>query len=513
MKLITVDQIRAIEKEADAHGLSYRQMMLNAGHGLAQSILIRFEDGENKTALGLVGSGNNGGDTLVALTELIQHGWQAVACLVKSRPKDDEWLNDFQRQGGIVINASQNTDFKEVEDALKKSMVLLDGVIGIGFRLPMEAPVGDFLRRVAAFPTRPFTIAVNCPSGVDCASGEAAVECIPADLTVCMAAVKTGLLRFPAFQFVGELETVDIGLPHDLQAWSGIRDQVADPEMVAGWLPTRPLNAHKGSFGTAMLAAGSRAYTGAVLLAGRAAYRMGIGLLRIAIPASIHSTLAGHLPEATWLLLPELDGNISAEAAPILKNNLEKVNALLLGPGWGTGESTLQFLQQLLKTEQLPPLVVDADGLRLLAKIPDWDKHLPRGSVLTPHPGEMSALTSLEVNVIQQDRLEIARKYALQWGQVVVLKGALTVIASPQGYVVVVPVATPALARAGTGDVLAGMLTSLLAQGMDSFQTAVCASWVHARAGLLVAQWLGSAVSVLASDVIESIPQVLASLE
>lgn len=522
MKLVTVDQMRALEKEASRRGLSYVQMMLNAGRGLADLIIERFQDCENKTILGLVGSGNNGGDTLVALTELTQKGWKPTAYVVKPREKGDQRLKEFRDAGGKVVSAQEDVSFQKLKRHLEKSVVLLDGVLGTGIKLPLNGQVVETLRTVADFQPKPFTIAVDCPSGVDCASGDAAHECIPADLTVCMAAVKTGLLRFPAFNFVGELETVEIGLPQDLTAWGNSCDQVIDSQLVASLLPPRPLDAHKGSFGTAMLVAGSVNYTGAPLLAGRAAYRMGAGLLRIGIPEPLYIPLAGQLPEATWLVLPHTDGVINPEAAERIKQNINKVTALLLGPGLGTAQTTFNFLKDLLsKNNQptgledvhLPPMVVDADGLRLLVQILDWHKLLPQSTVLTPHPGEMAAMCGLEIETIQHDRLEIARRFAVQWGQVLVLKGALTIIASPQGQAMIVPLASPALARAGSGDVLAGMITGLMAQGLSGFHAAVSAAWIHARAGMLAAQWLGSSVSVLASDVIEAIPQVLNSLE
>jgi hydroxyethylthiazole kinase-like uncharacterized protein yjeF len=522
MKLVNVDKMRALEREAVSTGLSYVQMILNAGRGLADLIAERFQDSKNKNILGLIGSGNNGGDTLVALTELTKKGWRSFAYLVKQRANDDDCLKEFRESGGKVISIQEDVGFIKLKRLLMKSAVLLDGVLGTGIQLPLNEQVAATLLAVGNFNPQPFTIAVDCPSGVDCTSGDAAQECIPADLTVCMAAVKVGLLRFPAFNFVGELETVEIGLLPDLTNWEKSCDQVINSQMVAKLLPSRPLDAHKGTFGIAMLVAGSINYTGASLLAGRAAYRVGTGLLRIGIPEPLYAPLAGHLPEATWLILPHTNGMINFEAGERIKQNLNKVTALLLGPGLGMDSITLNFIKDLLsknhlsmgqKDVHLPPLVVDADGLRLLAQIPDWDKLLPQSTVLTPHPGEMAALCGMKIESIQNDRLEVARRFAVQWGQVLVLKGALTAIASPLGQIMIVPLASPALARAGSGDVLAGMITGLMAQGLSGFDAAVSAAWIHARAGLQAAQCLGSSSSVLASDVIEAIPQVLKSLE
>lgn len=513
MKIVTVEQMHALEQEAVARGLSHRQMMLNAGRELAINILVRFYETENRVALGLVGSGNNGGDTLIGLTNLIERGWKAAAYLVKPRPKEDEWLVAFQRRGGKVLHEEMDEGFNKLNEWLEKAVVLLDGVLGTGMRLPLEKRAAEVLGYVSAFSDRPYTVAVDCPSGVDCENGQVAAQSIPADLTLCMQAVKTGLLRFPAFAFAGEISLAELDFPEDLPTWKSVQDQAMDALLVSDWLPRRELDSHKGDFGTMMMMAGCRNYPGAVLLAGRAAYCTGLGLLRIAIPSSLQTLLAGHLPEATWLPVPEEDGSFSSKSAITVQNHMEKVNVCLIGPGLGQEGAAADFIQKFIEIPKLPPLVVDADGLRHLAKISGWHQQLPRGSVLTPHPGEMAALTGLKVEIIQQDRMETARKYAIQWGAVVVLKGALTVVASPDGQVMVVPIATPALAKAGSGDVLAGMLAALIAQGMESFHAAGAAAYMHARAGKLAAEELDTATSVLASDVIQAIPQVLSMLE
>jgi NAD(P)H-hydrate epimerase len=384
----------------------------------------------------------------------------------------------------------------------------------------------------------PFVVAVDCPSGVDCDSGEAADETIPADLTVTMAAVKDGLLKNPAYELTGDLLVAEIGLDEKVESWMRIKREVANEETVSAILPERPSDAHKGTFGTALIAAGSVNYTGAALLAGEAAYRVGAGLVTLAVPAPLHSALAGQLPEATWILLPHEMGVISAGAADVLAKNFERATALLIGPGFGTEDTTKEFIENLLtgkvgskksaarigfvhgesekkaeKNEILPPMIFDADGLKLLAKITDWAKVLPAPAVLTPHPGEMSALTGLTVDEIQADREGVAARFAKQWGHVVVLKGAFTVIASPDGRLTVIPVATAALARAGTGDVLAGLIVGLRAQGVGAYDAAVAGAWIHARAGLEAADELGGTASVLAGDVLGSVADVLSDLD
>jgi hydroxyethylthiazole kinase-like uncharacterized protein yjeF len=539
MKLVTVTQMQAIEKEADSSGLTYDQMMENAGQGLADVILNLFVDEPEPEAVGLVGPGNNGGDTLVALTALLEEGWKAKAYLVKR--KKDALVKRFIEAGGEVI-AGENA-FEKLAEAIETAEVLLDGVLGTGVKLPLKKDVAELLAEVndildSLEEDAPLVVAVDCPSGVDCDSGEVAEEVIPADITVMMAAVKQGLVKLPAFEYVGELKAVDIGLPADLPSLQAVAAEVAEEESVGALLPERPLEAHKGTFGTALIAAGSVNFTGAALLAGEAAYRVGAGLVTLAVPAPLHGALAGQFPEATWVLLPHEAGRISETAADVLAKNFEKASALLIGPGFGTEATTKVFLEDLLagrsaqkkaparigfihqensptseSEAKLPPLVIDADGLKLLAQIKDWASKLPPLSILTPHPGEMSVLTGLSKEEIQENRQTVALKYAKEWGHVVVLKGAFTLIAAPDGRLTLIPVATPALARAGTGDVLAGLIVGLRAQGLDAYAAAVAAAWIHAQAGLYAADDLGTTASVLASDVLNSVPDVLSDLE
>ncbi|MBN2118624.1 MAG: NAD(P)H-hydrate epimerase [Anaerolineales bacterium] len=540
MKLVTVSQMQAIEKEADAGGLTYDQMMENAGQGLADIILSLYADDGEAEAVGLVGPGNNGGDTLVTLSALAAEGWKARAYLVKR--KKDDLVKRFLEAGGEVL--TRENPFEQLAEAIETADVFLDGIFGTGIKLPLKKDIAELLSEVNDVLDGldalrgPLIIAVDCPSGVDCDTGEVAEEAIAADLTVTMAAVKQGLLKLPAFEYVGDLEVVEIGLPADLSSFRDLKTEVADEDSVSALLPERALDSHKGTFGTALIAAGSVNYTGAVLLAGEAAYRAGAGLVTLAVPAPLHAALSGRFSEATWVLLPHEMGVISRDAAEVFAKNIERATALLLGPGFGMEDTTKEFIENLLRgkvsskraasrigfvqpesekkeetNSQLPAMIFDADGLKLLARIPDWHKLLPGHAILTPHPGEMSVLTGLSKEEIQANRQEIAGRYAKEWGHVVILKGAFTIIAAPDGRLTVIPVASPALARAGTGDVLAGLIVGLRAQGLEAFEAAVAGAWIHAQAGLYAADDLGTTTSVLAGDILDSISDVLSDLE
>jgi NAD(P)H-hydrate epimerase len=516
MKLVSVSEMQSIEHQADASGLSYVQMMENAGRGLAEAVAQRYShdsaSGLIHTAGGLIGSGNNGGDALVALAELAARNWIVSACLVRPRPGEDPLLERFVHAGGSLVPFDSMQTWLQ---SMSSEAVLLDGVLGTGARLPLKPDLAatlDLARRsLLDMPTPPHIVAVDCPSGVDCDSGEAAPECIPADLTVTMAAVKQGLLRFPAYPLVGDLILAGIGVLDEIPAWQRVCREVIDADRVRAILPPRPLDAHKGTFGTALVVAGSVSFTGAALLAGKAAYRSGAGWVTMAVPEPLHAALAGQFPEAPWLLLPHERGFIAAQSADIILRNLGKSTAILVGPGFGLEPATSEFLSNLL-APTLPPLVVDADGLKLLAKLLEWPSRLPTPAVLTPHPGEMAVLTGLSLEEIQADRIGVAERFARLWGHVVVLKGAFTVIASPAGKTAVIPVATPALARAGTGDVLAGLITGLRAQGVGAYEAATAGAWIHAQAGLRAAEKLGSTASVLAGDVLDAVAGVIGEL-
>jgi NAD(P)H-hydrate epimerase len=538
VKLYTVKEMQALEKEANTAGLSYEMMMENAGNGLAEEIKLAYSQLNNKKVIALVGSGNNGGDALVALSNLAMAKWETCAYIVRKRTEDDLLVKALLKNGGRVINIEEDPKYKRLMELLKTSSILIDGIFGTGIKLPLKKEIASILafvrESIGNQQEKIHVIAVDCPSGVDCETGEAADETIPAEITVTMAGIKSGLIKFPAAKLSGELRIASIGPIEDLQAYKNNPKCILTREIVRSFLPERAIDAHKGTFGTALIIAGSVNYTGAALLAGLAAYRSGAGLVTMAVPAPLHESISGQLPESTWILLPHELGVISADAARVVRENLDRVTAILVGPGIGLEDATMEFISNLLTegsskdhtamgfihTEaqrmsgelSQKPIIVDADGLKLMSKIKDWPTLLFNPAILTPHPGEMSVLTGLPIGDIQSNRLEIAEKYSKEWGHVVVLKGAFTIIASPDGQIAVVPVATAALAKAGTGDVLAGLIVGLRAQGVAAFEAACAGAWIHATAGVLAAKRLGNTASVIASDVLNAVPQVISDL-
>ena len=532
MLLIDPEKMKIYEEQANSGGYSFEEMMRTAGAALAQEVERRWHGLPAKKVTGLIGGGKNGGDTLIALTALHQLGWQTAAIALSTSVQPD-WISAVYLQTGSPLLAIEESN--RCAGLLADSAVVLDGILGTGFIPPMRADLAEKMKRVRKWCKGKTVVAVDCPSGVDCATGGADGNTLAASLTVCMEGIKTGLMAFPAFDYVGEICTVDVGILKYLRVNPEDADCVLDAELATRLLPPRPRQSHKGSFGTVLVCGGSANYPGAPVFTGRAAYRAGAGLVRIAVPEGIYPITAGQCLEATWLVLEDERGVIAESSARLLQKELERNACLAVGPGLGTEETTLRFLMELLtanganrktggigfvqtdarvqtKTQHFPPLVLDADGLRLLARIPEWPEALKFHAVLTPHPGEMSVLTGLPVEEIQHDRVGVCREFAAKWQQVVVLKGALTIIAAPTGRVAICPIASSALAKAGSGDVLTGLIAGLIAQGLACFEAALAGVWIHGCAGLLVAEKLGTERSVGISDILAALPPVIASL-
>jgi NAD(P)H-hydrate epimerase len=310
---------------------------------------------------------------------------------------------------------------------------------------------------------------------------------------------------------VGQLLVADIGIAD--QDFPPNLPEVATATLIAGLLPERPIFGHKGSFGKVLVTAGSANYAGAPALSARAAYRAGAGLVTVAVPASIQPVIAANVIEATYLLLAHEEGAIAEAAAAVIGQALGGYGALLVGPGLGTAPTTGRFFNALLDrlvdyADDLPPCIFDADALNLLAKEAEWWTQLPPSSILTPHPGEMSRLTGMSIQAIEADRLNVATAMAQRWQQIVVLTGAYTIVASPGGEVVVLPFANPALATAGSGDVLAGCILGLLGQKLAPFDAAVAGAYLHGLAGEMAREALWEA-GVMAGDLLDRLPLAL----
>ncbi len=546
MKLVTVQHMKAIEAASDAAGHSYDAMMDRAGAALAQVIRSRL-DVRGKRVLVLAGLGNNGGDGLVAAKHLREAGADVVCYLLKAR--DDARVAAAREAGAFIGALPDDRGLRVLRLGSNGADVIVDALFGTGARLPLPTDAHKLLNtvrsdvearrgkddglNVPAWPEpigSPLIVAVDGPSGMDFDSGALDAGALPADVSVTFAYPKLGHTRFPAAAACGELIVADIGVDPALAA--DVTLEMADARMIRPLLPARPAGAHKGTFGKVMIVGGSVHYAGAPTLAAAAAYRSGAGLVTVAAPRLALPGVSARLSEATFLPLPEEMGVVSAEAVPVLAGGLAGYRAMLLGPGLTHEKDAAAFVERLIGAQPaarrrmgfattsadaeadrvaLPALVVDADGLNILAGIDAWWARLPQSSVLTPHPGEMTRLTKLSADDIAADRIGLATKFAREWGHVVVLKGAFTVVASPDGNAVVMPFANPALATAGSGDVLAGAIAGLRAQELAAFEAALCGAYLHGLAGEIARKEIGAA-GVVAGDLLPRLPAALRAI-
>jgi len=505
-KIVTVSQMRALEAAAVAAGVSEQQLMEEAGIAAAQEAWMAVGAIEERGILILVGPGNNGGDGLVAARHLVQYGAIPYVYLLRPRSEDDPQWQALMESEVPFTTVDDDPQFERLDALLRDASAVMDALLGIGAspqERPIEGPLAEILKRINGVRSRvpaPQIVALDVPTGVDANSGYADPLAIHADLTVTFGFAKTGLYSVPGRENAGRVVPVEIGIPKEASADLPF-EELRLRDLKAA-MPARPDGAHKGTFGTVTVAAGSRRYPGAARLAAEAAARSGAGLVELASPEVIQPLLVHGLPDVVHEPLPSTDGTVDAEAARALLRALDagRSNTLLVGPGLSLTDDTRAFVRGLLSgldaIDGPSTVVFDADALNALADEPEWWSRLTAQRVLTPHPGEMARLTGRSVAEVQSSRLETASEYAKRANSVVVLKGAGTVVARPDGTARLSEAANAMLATAGTGDVLAGLIAGLIAQGIEPFDAASVAVYVHADAGRRVAETHGTAAGI-----------------
>jgi NAD(P)H-hydrate epimerase len=495
--------MRALEQRAVDAGTSLDELMQAAGLAVAQEAWLSLGVVAGRRILVLVGPGNNGGDGLVAARHLAEWEGDVVVYMLAVRDESDANLWAVRELGVPVYVASEDESYRALDDAIGRAEMVIDALLGIGRSRPITGVMAQILERLHHPHGRspaPRVIAVDVPTGVDADSGRADPLAVRADMTVTFGFAKVGLYTLPGSEYAGKVQVIDIGLPKGAE--SDVRVELPGPTWVRDRLPARPVDGNKGTFGRVLVVAGSPNYVGAARMAAEGCYRAGAGLVTIACDERVQAAVAPALPEATYL--PR------AARAEAIVDALSRYDVLLVGPGLGQSDETRALVFDVLSRvpDSVRGCVVDADALNALARVDAWSERVRARCVLTPHPGEMARLTASTVSAVQDDRLNTALRAASGWGQVVVLKGAHTIVADADGAAAVSPFANPLLATAGTGDVLAGVIAGLLAQGAPAFDAAACGVYVHAMAGEELRDDLGDR-GLLASDLLPMIPRVI----
>ncbi len=497
MKLASAAAMKELDRQAiEEQGIPSTLLMERAAAHVARAAIACAPQGSSAAIF--AGSGNNGGDGFAAAVYLRKRGWDARVLLVGDRqrmtPDCREMARRFAACGGQTVDFSP-----DCIPFCEKADVLIDAMFGTGLHRPLGGLSLQAARLMNRLPAP--TVAADISSGVAADSGEILGEAVRADRTVTFSFAKPGQFSAPGVLYSGVVEVQDIGIPQPLlDTFSGDTFAVTSRDM-QGVLPRRRRDAHKGDFGKLLILAGCRGYTGAPELAAKAALRAGAGLVSLGVPQSIYEIQAVKQREAMPFPLPDDEqGRLSLAALPEIQAHMQGSSLCLLGPGLGRAPELCKLIETLIRTAEIP-LVIDADGINAIAGNIDILRSAKSRIVLTPHAGEFARISA---GIKETSRLAAARTFAQTYGVTLVLKGLSTVTALPDGRAYLNTTGGPALAKGGTGDVLAGMLAALLAQGIEPEK----AVYLHGRAADMYAARKDE-YSMLASDLIELLPDVI----
>lgn len=505
MKIATAEQMLLCDRLTSAeYGVSSLELMENAGRGTVAAMIHHFGPLAERKVLIVTGPGNNGGDGLVIARLLLEHGARPqVVSLVPLEKLQGDAARNLERVKQLAMplyTCLEEDELSWVERLVAESDLLVDALFGTGLRSQIRGVFAAVIRcfNASGLPV----VAVDMPSGIACDAGIPQGASVQARLTCTYGLPKFAQVETPGKEYVGQLEVIDIGIPAEVVDRIGVTVEWLDHALVKSFIPKRGLASHKGTFGHLLALAGSLGKAGAAVLCGLGAARSGAGLVTIAAPKMLISVLQGALPEAMAVPLSFSQHCFSDTDYEQLLSASYGKDAVAVGPGLGTAEETGQVVRKFYRDLRLP-MVVDADGLNLLAGDVAVLSAGPR--ILTPHPGEMSRLSGLSTLEIQSNRRSVASEFAKRHGAHLVLKGAATVIAAPDGRLAVNPTGNPGMAAGGMGDVLAGLIGGLLAQGLEPWEASCLAVYVHGLAADRIVR-AGKPFGFLASELAAEIP-------
>ncbi|MFO7839106.1 MAG: NAD(P)H-hydrate dehydratase [Desulfosalsimonadaceae bacterium] len=511
MIVVTADEMRTMDRQTiESFGLPGRILMENAGRGAARVLMQHFPELCRSSVAVAAGRGNNGGDGFVIARYLFQYGFDVKVYLLSESGKlSGDAATNFNLLGPLGVPVAEIPDesaFESLRSEMAQKSLWVDAILGTG----LKSDVKGYFRTVIEFLnqlSQP-VFAVDIPSGLHADTGRPCGTCIKANATATFAFAKTGHVQEPGASCTGALHVIDIGIPPLIDRQTDPHQHLLDLPYLQRSLPPRPADMHKGGAGHVLVAAGSPGKTGAAAMTATSAMRAGAGLVTLAVAKSLMDRVEPQVLEAmtTGLMENENQGLGEAAAEQVLKLLSDK-NCLAVGPGIGEEPETCRVLHRLIQ-ESPVPVVVDADGINNLAQEPQVliNTHAP--VILTPHPGEMARLLGVTAADVQADRIGCARNFAESYSTYVILKGARTVIAKPDGRVYINPTGNPGMASGGMGDVLTGLVSGFLAQGLLTEQAACAAAFIHGAAADAV-QAASGPFGYLASDVMEQVPKTI----
>lgn len=513
MKIVTAEQMRQLDQIAiDEVGIPGVVLMENAGIQVFRVMRGQYPDLNTRKILVVCGKGNNGGDGFVVARHLFNRGIEVRVVLLaeKHQLKGDAKINfSIAEMMNIpIIEITSNEQVPAFKNLLHQADIVVDAILGTGLTEAVQGLYKNIIE-VMNKAHKPI-VAVDIPSGLSADTGVVPGSCIRADVTVTFAVPKHGLILYPAANYVGALHVVDIGIPKRLIRDAQFEVHLLGRDDVRGSFLHRRPNTHKETYGHVLSIAGSPGKSGSAYLAGRGALRTGAGLVTLAFPESLYSHLEMSTIEVMTAPLPETSKcTLSMKAYDQIMTLAEDKRVVVIGPGLTTHPSTADLVHRLIASLPIP-MVIDADGLEAVAKNPDILRKAQAPVVLTPHPGEMARL--VPNTLIQNNRISVTQQTAEQYHCIIALKGARTIIASPDGCVFINATGNPGMATAGTGYVLAGIIAGLIAQNVIPIEATKAGVYLNGAAGDLVAEEKGN-YGLIASDVIEMIPQAIKRIQ
>ncbi|MCD6363782.1 MAG: NAD(P)H-hydrate dehydratase [Synergistetes bacterium] len=509
MKLLTAEEMREIDRFA-IEELKIPGIILMENAGLRTLIGMQkvVQDILHRKVLIVAGKGNNGGDGFVIARHIFNQGGSVkiALCASFSEVKGDARINleIAQNMGIEIIEVSKKEDLNAL---LRESDLIVDALLGTGIKGAVKGFFAEIIEEINSS-GRP-VVAVDLPSGLEASTGKVHGPCVKANWTFTMCLPKIGLWLYPGAYYAGKIFVVDISVPPWVweEHFDVKRELLTIPDIERKLPLHRDPQSHKGDFGRVLVIAGSRGFTGASALASMAALRIGAGLVYLAVPESLNDIMEVKLTEVITIPVSDSGGAFDIRSLLELREHLERSDVIVLGPGIGTSPPTKTFVWKLLE-EAKKPMVIDADGLNCLVGHLDLLRNYASNLVITPHPGEMARLIGVKSYQVQEDRIGIAERFAQEYGTTVVLKGARTIIASPDGRTFINPTGNPGMATGGTGDVLTGMIGGLIAQGLDPVDASCVAAFIHGLSGDIASMKKGE-IPLVASDLLEAIPNAL----
>lgn len=511
MKIVSGKKMGLIDREAiTRYGIPGLILMENAGLQAVNLLRKLRPDSGSGSIVILCGKGNNGGDGFVIARHLKRLGYCAETWAVAP-------VSDYQGDAAVNYQVLLNTgcEVKAMAEKdplaclkdLNSSDLIVDALLGTGIGRKVSGLYEELIEAINSSSAP--VVSIDIPSGISADSGEVMGTAVRADYTVTFALPKRGLLRFPGAGCTGRLFVADIGIPEALTSSADIQENLLTGDFVRSQLPLRVLESHKGTYGRVLLLAGSPGMTGAAALAGEAALRGGAGLVYAGVAAGeLCAVLEAKLKEVIVLgFKGDGGGNLTEGSLPEILEHAAGCDALALGPGLKPSRETLNLLKGLAREVSLP-FVIDAGGLGALALEPGYLTQLEERKaafIFTPHPGEMARMLGIDTKDVQKQRWELASQKAAEWNAIVVLKGAYTVIAFPEGEIYINPTGNPALSTAGTGDLLTGLITAFCAQGLTPGKAALCGAYLHGLAADLLVKHSGDR-GFKAGDVLDLFP-------